>query len=65
MEYCFTVFKRLFRLYTVSHKKGDIKLMAVTSSKLNRFLIFFLWHIVYRKFAIKGLLKIPPHLNTL
>ena len=28
-------------MYTMSHKKGDTKLMRVTSSNLNRFSIFF------------------------
>jgi len=36
---------RVFLLfYTVSQKKEDIKLMAVTQSFLNRFSKFFHWH---------------------
>ena len=46
--------------YTLSHKKGDTKLTAVTSSDLNQFSNFFQGRFS-RKSAIKWLLIITSH----
>jgi len=46
-----------FTVYTVSNKKGDTKLIGITSSNLNRFSKFFFTDKFSRKFTLKQLLK--------
>jgi len=46
-----------------SKKTEGTKLMAITSSNNKWYSKFFHWHRLDSKFAVKRLLKIPPHLK--
>jgi len=43
-------------------KKRGHRLMTIIISNLNRFKNFFHWKVRCKKFAVKWILKIPPHL---
>jgi len=47
--------------YTVVHNKHGSKLITIILSNLNKFSIFFTARFC-RKFTVKWLLKVPPHL---